>query len=175
MRYGYPVRIAGSQRVLQQAAPAWCVDADNAGRCSEAALLVHMRAIHAEVKGEYDRPRMHQALLARGLHVDKKRVRTLMQRHGIKAKTKRKVVTTDSKHKLPVAPDLVQRRFAPKPRTSCGAEISPTSPRIRAGCIWRPSSTCLAGRWWVGVCSPTCIRVWSKMPSPWRSGDADLR
>ena len=37
-----------------------------------------------------------------------------MQQHGLKAKTKRKfVVTTDSRHNLPVAPDLVQRRFNP--------------------------------------------------------------
>ena len=38
-----------------------------------------------------------------------------MQQHGIKARTKRKfVVTTDSKHSLPVAPDLLQRRFNPE-------------------------------------------------------------
>ncbi len=36
------------------------------------------------------------------------------QRHGIRAKGKKKfVVTTDSRHHLPVAPDLVQRRFDP--------------------------------------------------------------
>ena len=37
-----------------------------------------------------------------------------MQQHGIRAKGKKKfVVTTDSKHHLPVAADLVQRRFEP--------------------------------------------------------------
>jgi transposase InsO family protein len=79
---------------------------------SDEALLAHMRAIHAEIKGEYGWPRMHKELLARGIRVGKERVRVLMQRHGIKARTKKKfVVTTDSKHHLPVAPDLVQRRF----------------------------------------------------------------
>lgn len=121
MRYSYPVHLACE--LLEVSVSGYCswqrrcggVDAGNVGRCSEAALLVHMRAIHAEVKGEYGWPRMHKELLARGLHVGKERVRTLMQRHGIKAKTKRKfVVTTDSKHKLPVAPDLVQRRFTPQ-------------------------------------------------------------
>jgi len=83
-------------------------------RHSDEALLAHMRAIQAEVKGEYGWPRMHKELLARGIRVGKERVRRLMQRHGIKAKTKRKyVVTTDSNHRLPVAPDLVQRRFNP--------------------------------------------------------------
>ena len=71
-----------------------------------------IRAIHAEVKGEYGWPRMHKELLARGIRVDKDRVRKLMQQHAIKAQTKRKfVVATDSRHSLPVAPDLVQRRF----------------------------------------------------------------
>jgi transposase InsO family protein len=74
-----------------------------------------MRSIHAQVKGEYGWPRMHKQLLAKGIRVGKERVRRLMQQHGIKAKTKRKfVVTTDSRHNLPVAPDLVQRRFNPE-------------------------------------------------------------
>ncbi len=57
---------------------------------------------------------MHKKLLARGIRVGRERVRRLMQQHGIRAKTRRKfVVTTDSRHSLPVAPDLVQRRFNP--------------------------------------------------------------
>ena len=42
----------------------------------------------------------------------KERVRKLMQRHGIKARGKRRfVVTTDSKHDLPIAPNLLNREF----------------------------------------------------------------
>jgi transposase InsO family protein len=75
-------------------------------------LLAHIRAIHEPLLGEHGWPRMHKELLARGLRVGKERVRLLMQRHGIRAKDRKKfVVTTDSKHQLPVAPDLVQRRF----------------------------------------------------------------
>ena len=37
------------------------------GRVAAAALLVHIRAIHAEVKAEYGWPRMHKELLARGI------------------------------------------------------------------------------------------------------------
>ncbi len=81
---------------------------------SDEALLVHMRAIHAQIGGEYGWPRMHKEMLGRGLRVGKERVRLLMQRHAIRAKGKRKfVVTTDSQHTMPVAPDLVQRRFKP--------------------------------------------------------------
>ena len=83
-------------------------------RISDEALVVHIKAIHAEVKQEYGWPRMWKELLARGIRVGKDRVRRLMQRHGIKARGKRKfVVTTDSKHKLPIAPNLLQRNFTP--------------------------------------------------------------
>jgi putative transposase len=57
---------------------------------------------------------MHKELLVRDAKAGKERVRLLMQQHGIRAKGKKKfVVTTDSVHRLPVAPDLVQRRFEP--------------------------------------------------------------
>lgn len=91
------------------------VENRSGGRLSNEALLVHIRAIHAQLKGEYGWPRMHKELVARGIRVGKERVRRLMQQHGIRARTKRKfVVPTDSKHHLPVAPDLVQRRFTPE-------------------------------------------------------------
>lgn len=120
MRKQYPVSI--SCEVLEVSASGYFIwrrrrDASHprpAGRHSDEALLAHIRAIHAQVKGEYGWPRMHKELLARGIRVGKDRVRKLMKQHGIKARTKRKfVVTTDSKHSLPVAPDLVQRRFNP--------------------------------------------------------------
>lgn len=83
------------------------------GRLSDEALLAHVRAIHAEVRQEYGWPRMTKELCARGHRVGKERVRRLMQQHGIKARGRRKfVVTTDSKHNLPIAPDLLQRDFA---------------------------------------------------------------
>ena len=51
-------------------------------RIGDEALLVHIKAIHAEVKGEYGWPRMFKELLARGIRVGKDRVRRLMQRQG---------------------------------------------------------------------------------------------
>ena len=50
-------------------------------RFCEAALLAHIRTIHAQVKAEYGWPKVYKELLARGLHVGKERVRKLMQRH----------------------------------------------------------------------------------------------
>jgi putative transposase len=82
-------------------------------RVSDERLLVEIRAIHAEVRQEYGWPKMWKELVARGHRVGKERVRRLMQKHGIRARCKRKfVVTTDSKHHLPIAPDMLQRNFA---------------------------------------------------------------
>ena len=50
--------------------------------------------------------------MARGVRVGKERVRRTMKENSIKARGKRKfVVTTDSKHKLPIAENLLQRDF----------------------------------------------------------------
>jgi putative transposase len=81
---------------------------------SNDALLAHIKAIHAQVKGEYGWPRIWKELLARGIRVGKERVRKLMAQHGIKARTKRKFkATTNSAHDLPVAANLIERDFAP--------------------------------------------------------------
>jgi putative transposase len=82
-------------------------------RLSEPTVLAHIQVIHAQVKGEYGWPKVYKELLARGFKVGKERVRKLMQRHGIRARCKRKfVVTTDSKHKLPIADNLLARNFS---------------------------------------------------------------
>jgi transposase InsO family protein len=81
---------------------------------SNEALLMHIRALYAQAKGEYGWPRMFKELLARGIRVGKQRVQKLMQLHGIKAKAKRKYkATTDSNHSLPVAENLLKRNFSP--------------------------------------------------------------
>ena len=79
---------------------------------SDDALLVHIKAIHAETHGGYGWPRTWKQLLARGIRVGKERVQKLMQLHGIRAKGKRRFkVTTDSNHDLPIAPNLLDRQF----------------------------------------------------------------
>ena len=79
---------------------------------ADSLIVTHMRAIERQVKGEYGWPRMQKGLQARGIRTGKERVRKLMQQHCIRGKTKRKFMrTTDSSYKLPVAADLVQRRF----------------------------------------------------------------
>ena len=83
-------------------------------RLTDAQMLALIRAIHAEFKGSYGSPRMVRELRLRGYPASKERVERLMQDNGIKAKHKRHFkVTTDSKHNLPVAPNLLDRNFTP--------------------------------------------------------------
>jgi len=74
-----------------------------------------MRAIHVEVKAAYGSPRMLRELRDRGFAVGKTRVERLMREHGIRARHKRRYkATTDSRHGLAVAENLVRRQFVPE-------------------------------------------------------------
>jgi putative transposase len=84
-------------------------------RLTDSQMLFHIQVIHAEVKEAYGSPRMVKELRSRGLPAGKDRVERLMQENGIYGKHKRKYkVTTDSKHRLPVAPNLLNRQFKPE-------------------------------------------------------------
>ena len=80
---------------------------------SDEALLVYIRAVYAESRGAYGWPRIWRHLRAQAIRVGKQRVQRLMQRHGIRARGKRRfrVTTTDSRHGLPIAPNLLDRNF----------------------------------------------------------------
>jgi transposase InsO family protein len=81
---------------------------------SDETLLVHIRAVYAENREAYGWPRIWRELRRGGIRVGKQRVQRLMQRHGIRARGKRRfrVTTTDSRHELPIAPNLLNRNFA---------------------------------------------------------------
>ena len=94
---------------------------------SDAALLAHISAVYAEHGGAYGWPRIWRELIKRGIRVGKQRVQRLMQKHGIRARGKRRfrVVTTDSGHDLPIAPNLLNRNFTPAgPNQAWAGDIS---------------------------------------------------
>ncbi len=73
-----------------------------------------IRAIDAELKGAYGSPRRVLELRARGAPAGKERVERLMRENGIHARHKRRYqATTDSRHGLPVADNLLARNFTP--------------------------------------------------------------
>jgi len=80
---------------------------------SAEALLVHIRAVFEENRGAYGWPRIWRELRAQGIRVGKLRVQRLMQGNGIRARGKRRfrITTTDSRHSLPTAPNLLDRNF----------------------------------------------------------------
>lgn len=80
----------------------------------DAKLECEIQEICTEGRGNYGSPRVHNELLKRGRALSRKRVIRLMARLGLKAKTAKKFkVTTDSKHSLPIAPNVLKRDFCP--------------------------------------------------------------
>ncbi len=78
----------------------------------EASLRTRVRAIHAEHRGRYGSPRIHAELKAQGVRVSRNRVERIMRVEGIRAKTRRPFKrTTDSEHRLPIAPNLLAQNF----------------------------------------------------------------
>jgi len=83
-------------------------------RLSDAQAITLIRAIHAEMKAAYGSRRMHRELQGRGHRIGQARVERLMRQNGIRARHKRRFkATTDSKHALPVAENLLGRAFTP--------------------------------------------------------------
>lgn len=77
-------------------------------------LREQIRTVHHENRGVYGSPRIHQALQQQGIACGENRVARLMREDGLRAKTKKRFkATTNSKHDLPVAPNLLQRDFSP--------------------------------------------------------------
>ena len=76
-------------------------------------LLVHIRAIYNESRGAYGWPRIWRQLQRQEIRVGKQRVQQLMQQHGIRARGQRRfrIRTTDSRHSLPVADNVLNRQF----------------------------------------------------------------
>lgn len=95
-------------------------------RLTDTQMLTLIQTIHQELKGSYGSPCMVLELRGRGFPASKERVERLMRGNGIRARHKRRFkATTDSKHALPVAPNLLDRDFTPaKPNQAWSADIT---------------------------------------------------
>ena len=91
---------------------AWKNRPDSAKEKSDRVLAEKIATIHSEHRSVYGSPRIHQVLKENGFQVSRKRVARLMKELGISAKRcRRRVITTDSKHDLPIAENLLERNF----------------------------------------------------------------
>ena len=79
---------------------------------------VHVRAAFAATHQSYGSRRMVTELANRGVSVGRFKVRRLMRQAGLKPVWRRKFVhTTDSKHDLPIAANVLARQFNPAAQT----------------------------------------------------------
>ena len=75
-------------------------------------LDVHIKAIYKQHKGRSGSPKITNELHDMGFKVSKNRVARRMKKAGLRSIVRRKYrPTTDSKHTLPVADNLLQRNF----------------------------------------------------------------
>lgn len=77
-------------------------------------LLELIKGIHHQSNGIFGSPSIQAKLREMGENYNHKRVERVMRENNIRSKTKKKFkVTTDSKHSLGIAPNLLQRDFSP--------------------------------------------------------------
>lgn len=104
----------------------WVAKGDSNRALENERLVIEIRRIHAKNRRVYGSPRITAELKECGFSCSENRVARLMRINGIMAKTKKKFkITTHSKHNLPIARDLVKRKFYPKvPDTIWGSDIT---------------------------------------------------
>ena len=105
---------------------AWLKQPESRRRREDNVLSKVIAEIHKESNKIYGSPKIHGELQKRGIRCGQKRVARLMRKDGLRAKIIRKFkATTNSKHDLPVAPNLLNREFTQtKPNRAWVADIT---------------------------------------------------
>jgi putative transposase len=140
------------------------------------ATTVYLQAAFKASGRCYGSRRLRMALHAKGLAVGRYRIRRLMRINGLRPVWKRKFIhTTDSKHDLPVAANILNREFAPA--TANAAWVSDiTYIRTRSGWLYLAAVMDLFSRKIVGwamapnmpaelVCSALQMAITQRQPS----------
>lgn len=91
----------------------WRWRPDSPRTCQDRALKASISVLHAQSRRTYGSPRIHQDLRDLGTRVSRKRVERLMREAEISARPPRRfVITTNSKHDFPIAPNLLKQDFS---------------------------------------------------------------
>ena len=95
---------------------------------------VHLKAAFAASHQSYGSRRLVSALGIHGIQIGRYKTRSLMRQAGLKPVWKRKFIhTTDSKHDLPIAENILARQFNPdRPNVAFVTDIT----YIRTGTGW---------------------------------------
>ena len=113
-RADYPVRIMCEVLEVSPAGYyAWRSRPESRRAADNRELVDDIKRIHRDYRGRYGSPRIHEELKALGRGASRGRIERLMRQHGIRAimARPRRVRTTDSRHDLPIAPNLLERNF----------------------------------------------------------------
>ena len=113
MRLYYPV--PPIRRILDVSASgyyAWLDRPLSKWAREEARLEVELRAAHKRTRQTYGAERLQQDLAEHGIQVGICRIKRIRRKLGLRCKQKRKFkATTDSRHKLPVAENILKQQF----------------------------------------------------------------
>ena len=113
MRLHYPIALIS--RVLKVSASgfyAWLDRPPSERSKEEMRLEVEINAAHRRTRQTYGAERLQHELAEHGVRVSICRLKRIRGKLGLRCKQKRKFrVTTDSKHELPVAEDMLKQQF----------------------------------------------------------------
>jgi transposase InsO family protein len=91
---------------------AWLTRPESPRSRENRSLEAKIRVFHAASHGIYGSPKIHQDLIDDGVRCGKNRVARIMREAGIRSRRKRKFkATTNSRHSLPVADNLLDQNF----------------------------------------------------------------
>jgi len=113
MRLHYPIPLLS--RILRVSASgfyAWTNRPPSKWAKEEMRLEVAIKAAHRRARQTYGAERLQRELAEDGIRVGICRIKRIKRKLGLRCKQKRKFkATTDSKHKLPVAENLLKQQF----------------------------------------------------------------
>jgi putative transposase len=162
-RVDYPVKIMCDVLEVSPAGYyAWRARSESRRAAANRELVDDIKRVHRDTSGRYGSPRIHVEPRSQGRGVSRGRIERLMRQHGIRAimARPRRERTTDSRHDLPIAPNLLNRNFsADAPNRIWLADI--TYIETDQGWLYLATvmdlySRRIVGWRWRIICAPTC-------------------
>ncbi|MBP9708668.1 MAG: IS3 family transposase, partial [Oligoflexales bacterium] len=113
-RNNYPINLmCAALKVSCSGYHHWRSRPESAGSKENRRLANLIEKVHLGSRKTYGSPRIHAILTGKGESCSRGRVERIMRKNNLKAKTKRKFrITTDSKHKLPIVENILDRNFS---------------------------------------------------------------
>jgi len=138
IKHGQQKAISQACRILQVSRSGYYTAKRRIEKPAICVASVQVKAAFVANQRCYGSRRIVDELKAQHIVMGRYKVRRLMREGGLKPVWKKKFVnTTDSKHDLPVAENLLNRQFNPPKSNQLGHQILLTSVLKQVGCIWQ--------------------------------------